>query len=453
MSRARSRATAADAPFAALQGTWRSHDYGTILRIGPDGYQLFEETRVSCLPTYEGSLADLSEIYVDLEISPQRRAFSARRAAGVTRMRYRRLQCMPANCADCPPAERSDPVWNFEVLWHTFAERYALFEHRGVDWQAAYDVHRPTVDTSTSARRLFDTCVAMLRPLRDGHVELRSERQRFNAGDTASVLERLAAELRRAGSDRDPVDLLIERRERARAIIHERYLRSSARHSCNGLLEWGQLSERAGYLAIHAMAGESACREHPREDQEAVAAAMGPIMRDIGQLPIMAIDLRGNGGGYDGVALRAAGYFTDRKRHAFSKAASRHEGFGGKQTVTIEARGERRYHGRIFLLTSGLTASAAEIFVLALLQHPRITRIGEATHGILSDAMERHLPNGWRVSLSNELYRAFDGSLYEDRGVPPHIALPFLDRRDIEQGRDVMLDQVLSEQKGDRQIL
>ena len=51
------------------------------------------------------------------------------------------------------------------------------------------------------------------------------------------------------------------------------------------------------------------------------------------------------------------------------------------------------------MLTSELTASAAEIFVLSLLQHPRLTLIGEPTQGILSDTLERHLPNGWLMGV------------------------------------------------------
>jgi len=156
------------------------------------------------------------------------------------------------------------------------------------------------------------------------------------------------------------------------------------------------------------------------------------------------VDVRDNGGGYDGVSLRIAGYLIDRKRLAFTKSASKGEGFGARQSVFIEPRAAERYTGRIFLLTSGLTASAAEIFVLALLRHPRVTRIGEPTRGELSDVMERHLPNGWRVTLSNELYRASDGELYEDRGIPPHVELPFPHRRDVAAGRDPMLDHVLA---------
>ena len=56
-----------------------------------------------------------------------------------------------------------------------------------------------------------------------------------------------------------------------------------------------------------------------------------------------------------------------------------------------------------------------------------MTRIGESTQGILSDMMQRHLPNGWKINLSNELYEAADGVLYEDCGIPPHVEIPFLD--------------------------
>lgn len=431
-----------EAVFAKLQGVWRSHAYGTLLEIGPAGYRLYEETSVSCLFVFEGTLEDLAAFFVDVEVSPRGRAFSARRAAGVTRVGFRRLQAMPRNCLEPDWEQMQDPLHNFDVLWHTFAERYALFDLRGVDWQASYERYRPRVQAGMGARRLFAIFVDMLRPLRDGHVELRASCGRFNAGDPLP-LQRLVAELEGETDGLEVVDVIAGLRERVRAMIRERYLRSALRRSGNGLLEWGRIDEATGYLAIRAMAGQCGKVGHPHDDQKAVASAMERVMRDLGHLPSMVIDLRGNGGGYDGVALRLAGYFADRKRLAFSKAASKGERYGGKQAVYIEPRGKERYAGRIFLFTSALTASAAEIFVLALLNHPRITRIGEATQGMLSDAMERHLPNGWSMTLSNEVYRAVDGELYEDRGVPPHVELPFLDRRGIDPDRDPMLDHVL----------
>ncbi|HDZ39688.1 MAG TPA: peptidase, partial [Marinobacter sp.] len=146
--------------------------------------------------------------------------------------------------------------------------------------------------------------------------------------------------------------------------------------------------------------------------------------------------------GYDGVALRMAAYLMDRKRLAFTKSARHGSGFTGKQPVHVVPASET-YRGNLFVLTSELTASAAEIFVLSLLQHPRLTLIGEPTQGILSDTLECHLPNGWHMTLSNEIYRAYDGQLYEDVGIPPHIRMHYLGRKGREEGKDPMLERVL----------
>jgi len=411
-----------------LSGIWRSHGYGTLLEIGSAGYRLFEETAVSCLPVFAGSLAELTEYYVDVQVSRGLQAFSARRATGVTRVRYRRLSRLPIAASAPEVAHSGDPVHNFEVFWHTFAERYAMFELRDLDWEAAHARYRPRVDARTGAKRLFETFVEMLRPLRDGHVDLYTSCGHFNAGVVGNAPH--------------------EHNASAQTRLRERYLPSGTRRACRGLLEWGRLDSETGYLALHAMAGQSGAANRPREDQAAVAAAMSRVLDDLGDLPAMVVDVRDNGGGYDGVALRIAGYLTDRKRLAFTKAAGKRAGFGPKQSVFIEPRGGHRYTGRIFLLTSRQTTSAAEIFVLALLQQPRVTRVGEATHGELSDVMERHLPNGWSMTLSNELYRAADGELYETCGVPPHVEIPYLDPADVAAGRDPMLDFALGASHG-----
>lgn len=429
--------------FRALEGVWRSRGYGKLLLIEGDGYVLHEETVVSCLPVARGPLRELTERYHDLSVSPGRQAFSVRRATGVTRVSFYRLKQLPQTVYETQMNDPEDPEYNFEVFWQTFAENYALFDTRKVNWERTYWRYRKAVSRKTDSEELFSIMTTMLRPLRDGHVRLHADGSHYSAEAHPAFYARLEKELEQAGDDRDVPGYLAELREWLHDVIHEDYLGGNARHGARHLVEWGQLSDNTGYLNLRAMAGQSGLIGHPVEDLKVTDNVMQKVLAGIGHLPNLVVDIRGNGGGYDGVALRFAAYLTDRKRMAFSKTARHCNGYTGRQPVYVIPAPTGTYRGDLYLLTSELTASAAEILVLALLQHPGLTRIGEPTQGILSDTLERHLPNGWHLTLSNEIYRAFDGTLYEDTGIPPHISMDFLERRGRELGQDPMLDRVL----------
>jgi C-terminal processing protease CtpA/Prc len=79
------------------------------------------------------------------------------------------------------------------------------------------------------------------------------------------------------------------------------------------------------------------------------------------------------------------------------------------------------YDGDVILLTSRSTVSAAEIFTMSMMQLPQVTLMGRPTSGELSDILARELPNGWQIGLSNEVYAAPDGVVYEIVGIPPHV--------------------------------
>ena len=66
-------------------------------------------------------------------------------------------------------------VENFDALWNTFNERYAFFELRGVDWKAQYEKYRPKVTKNTTDEELYGLICEMLKPLKDGHVNLKAK--------------------------------------------------------------------------------------------------------------------------------------------------------------------------------------------------------------------------------------------------------------------------------------
>ena len=63
--------------------------------------------------------------------------------------------------------------------------------------------------------------------------------------------------------------------------------------------------------------------------------------------------------------------------------------------------------------------SAAEVGTLAFRALPNTRSFGRPTYGALSDPFYFRLPNGWKGAVSNEIYRASDGNVYEGSGVPP----------------------------------
>jgi C-terminal processing protease CtpA/Prc len=90
------------------------------------------------------------------------------------------------------------------------------------------------------------------------------------------------------------------------------------------------------------------------------------------------------------------------------------------------------------------TASAAEVFAIPMHRLPQVTVIGERTAGILSDILQKPLPNGWFVGLSNEVYLDAQGVSFEGTGLTPDIEVPVFRLEDIEAGIDPALEQALS---------
>ena len=88
--------------------------------------------------------------------------------------------------------------------------------------------------------------------------------------------------------------------------------------------------------------------------------------------------------------------------------------------------------------------SAAEDFTIALMERlPRVTRIGENIQGVVSEALDRKLPNGWTFSVPNTVYRTADGKAFDATGIPPDINRPVFADKDVAAGRDPVMEAAL----------
>jgi carboxyl-terminal processing protease len=321
-----------------------------------------------------------------------------------------------------------DPERNFEFLWETFHNRYPFFELRHVDWKRQYETYRPKVTNKTSKDELFDIFCRMLRPLNDGHVELKAKLSG----------ERKARYFRPEKKPRFHQEFTKRERKRLfkttkRTLVGYGFGKPTKTEAW--MLHYCR-SAQFGYIRILELEGVSKRR---------LTAALDGIARDFGILKGIIIDIRDNPGGEDSIAITIINRFCGRKRVAFHRKTKIGPGktdFTPLKTWYLEPQGNVQFAGSIALLTCDSVFSGGEAFALALKELPQATIIGDHTNGIFSYQLEKKLPNGWELCLSYQVYLSANMVCYEGKGVPVDIKL-LNKKADIENGIDPLITRAL----------
>lgn len=438
------RTTRAAGPSA--DGIWRMDGYGMVVSVGGGELRAWDTTAISCQATLTagqegapgpGGTVRFGADGMVLTVAPRAADRASLTIGGTVGTRgLRRIAALPATCGR---PQATGPVATFDVFWQTFRENYAFFDRRGVDWDAARAKYRPKVHAGTTRERLFDILAAMVAPLRDGHVALQADTPGF---------QRLARAVR-VGT----TPPTIEYDDRIREFIVRRDLDGRPLEQyANGAIGYADLPGGIGYLRIGRFVAYTDGAPGDAADGPELRRALDRIVTRArtsgpGAWKGLIVDIRVNAGGMDTLGLAIAGRLTDRPYTAFGKQARNDPRddarFTPRQTLRVTpAVGAPRYTGPIALLTGGSTVSAAETFALALSgRAAATTRIGEHTQGILSDTLNRTLPNGWRFSLSNERYTDARGVSFEGPGIPPHLAAPVFTDAEFAADRDTAFDR------------
>jgi hypothetical protein len=405
---------AATALFAgALQrlpnGIWRTDGYGYIFEVNAGKLAIFDETKSTCLlnTILEGPEAD--EWVGKAVVAPG--GTEAVLLPGISRIGATRLAALPAACK--PAAEDRDPIRNFDHLWTTFDEHYAFFAKRGIDWNALRSAFRPQAAAAKSPEQLFEVLSAMLARLKDAHVSL-------TAGETTFKAER-SPEPTTPGPD----GVLATRKGLQRAL--KDYvagpgtpLLKPATPIARNRVWYGELKGKIGYVVVFAMGGF----EHDDVTTQDNAASARKVFQQVAHafkdMRGVIVDLRTNQGGYDTVSLDLVGLFAERPGIAFKKHA--HRAAAPAYAVPLAPSAPLRLAKPVAVLIGEHTVSAAETAATVFRTLPNAILIGQPTQGALSDVLEKALPNGWRFTLSNEIFETPDGTIPEGTGVAPHIA-------------------------------
>jgi carboxyl-terminal processing protease len=418
---------AADGPAPTLHGIWRSRGYGYVLSIDAAGLKLFHLAGPFCYadPRRKQDPDGLFAFHHRSDDGTV--AFSA--LPGQTRYVFDRLPELPAACGDRTPWT---PPRIAALVAATFADLYPTFAERGIDWRARTELASRLLDASAcpgkvdagfptrtcanatipSDAALFEALRMMLAGVEDAHVELRAE----VAGSKRALTPGQARTLVRA--DAAPGNAHEDAWDEAyRRGVLDLVLRGRGHVAANDGVIWGRVGD-IGYLNILTMERFAWDKRHAPDDTIVLDAALDAAMAAFTGARAVIVDISANDGGFDWLAQRIAGRFADRPRLAYTKAAiGAHE--VAPQPFEVAPSERARYLGPVYLLTSDVTLSAAEVFALYMRALPNVIHVGDTTRGAFSDTVNKPLPNGWMLVLPTEIYRDPAGETYEARGLPP----------------------------------
>ncbi len=473
-----------------MQGLWRSDGYMTLLEVTDERVLTYEVSSVHCLLVNDTALADYAQNKPHFLTNSQRKRFATDPVSdrGFDRLAthryfYDRIDQRPAACVDGIATETNDPAANFDVFWNVFNEQYAFFDLRNVNWQQQYDENIAAIEQAADGEELFGILANMIEAFgNDAHTGLCNDEDTCADADSDSDLFiRLQEKFSEAFTEQQLRDdfnnqteyedfddyveerfdlFLDERIQESSDIITGYMVGGELKSAANDEIMWGLMEGNIGYLAINGMVdfiddldNAIAAVEDGTLDEDdlveqvftALNDALDQVMADLSGTDAMIIDIRLNGGGADAFSLEIAGRFFDQRRLAFRKKARKGDGYSEEVEIYQEPTVDNPYTKPVYLLTSGETASAAEIFTITMRNLPYVTLVGETTEGILSDILDSTLPNGWELGLSNEVYMAPDDEVFESTGIQPAITALFLDPDYSANQQDAALEAALQD--------
>jgi carboxyl-terminal processing protease len=431
---------ATSGPASPLVGIWREMGYGRVLAIGEKGFDLYHETKILCYRD-EGVIdAPLDSRYSLYDLSPDGATLTLyfHDLGKSTRhfqnhQRFERMPSLPGGCVSSlkrPQFER--PEFIFDLFWQTFADHYAFFDERGVDWNRIRSDFRPRVRADMTSSDLFELFSEMLRPLDDGHVNVYlAPGRRFNPGRN-SVLPMLRREFERRKPPPQAFEAFVAAWVSSLKTAASTFVKGEIRKAANDTIWWGEIDDDIGYINIYLLTNftENATWANRPQQLAAVDDAFEEILVAFRDKRAILLDLTHNQGGFDAASDLIASRFADQARHvltvrAFGATASKAE------TITVEPSVRTRFTKPVFVMTSEVTVSAGEGLVAMLGAFPHVTHLGQRTRGYLSGILNKPLPASLAVSVTSQIIRTPDGESYEGRGIPPDVAVDVFPPDDI----------------------
>lgn len=430
-----------------LIGAWERTGYGEVLMIENQSASYYQLSPADCMLIDTVSVTDLQPLIQNPDFDQTLVLSEVDDSVFV--QQYSRLQSLPTQCEPNNLITASDPVTVFDYFKNSYEQFYAFFGLRGVDWAQTTQELEASVSTEMSDDELFITLATALSEVDDGHVRIEADEQVYSPSTTRGA-NRVIEETFLQQSEFDDIQDYANSLNAAFWENLENYFDEDSINVIDGALPARFLTAtindgKTGYLMISSMAFFSS--ENDGLDLQSnlgfVENYFPQIMSSFDNTDNLIIDIRFNSGGHDEISFNMASYFFDQDTLVGSKYAKTPTTESAYQEAWVKGRQSNAYLKPIVLITGEETASAAEIFTLAMTQKSNVTHIGQTTSGMLSDVLEKELPNGWTIWLANEIYQDPNGNRFESVGFIPSQAVSTFSVEAIQAGNDLAVVKAL----------
>ncbi|MBZ2163298.1 S41 family peptidase [Alteromonas stellipolaris] len=352
----------------------------------------------------------------------------------------RKLDVLPKTCTSNESSGFQSDIYAFNsrqvlrVLLDSFSYHYAFTEEKELNWKALKSRWLQRTGNNTTPDELQQIIDEFLEYMKDGHAIL-----------IDSSLNRLSHHSpRKSASEKRLKKYLAENSEFSDISQVYRYIYGQW---INNVESYFSANKPAQYLAnnflIAKLKGGGSYFRIESFDEHETKEVIQKVTPHFNRSKGVIIDLRDSSGGSDLVALQIMSYLIDKPLRIGTKSFKVRTGMSKKKDILVSPANVKPFVGKIVVITSHLTPSAAELFLIALKARSNVTFIGENSYGAISDALIKALPNGWGITLSNEFYADSEGRSYEFVGVPVEHAFEFPNIRDIEENKDSALEYAI----------
>ena len=284
----------------------------------------------------------------------------------------------------------------FDSMWKDYNETYALFEVRGVDWDAQYQKCRALISEDMTDQQFFEVLKKLLYPLKDSHVYVKTPFGSLNSGEDNVIPDNFS---------------LTE--------VCNQYVQNPKKCG-NNIITYGTLKTDSSIGYIHIAAFSSG--QTGINQKQDWAGDIDIALEELKNTRCMILDVRGNRGGLTGNVSRISGRFcAEDKVYAISRTKNGKDknAFGPGVELEIKKNGSWQYTKPVILLTNAQTMSAGEEFSMAMKSQPHVVQVGNHTCGVFSLSLERAMVNGWKYSVSVQKVCEPDGNIPEGKGIVP----------------------------------